>query len=468
MSSEHIAAVRTGDVPEWSERVDRYLSRYLSPSDRLLVAVSGGADSITLLAYLSDISKLRSEQLVVAHVNHGIREDACQDEAIARGAAETRRLAFAIRHTDAPAEARTRHLSMEAAARHVRYAALNELADEFHCRWIVTGHTLTDSAETVLMRMKSGAPWYEWAAIPRRRDRILRPLLSVHHGELCRWIYQKGLPYHTDPSNTDISITRNRLRTYLMEKQDFWTRERFAEVARAGEAIGIGLRALKAISRRIPELRVENEGEISLAIEAIFRYFSDLTFLPVEAAWADLAGKSEARFSSVFRRQIMDMLRGNSPEAVIELPDGIHAMRRGNRLWLGKSENREVCHRLQAGRNPLPECKGAILIGNEFDRTRVSWAMRIRSELAVRELWIRNCRAGDRLQIRGRPMKKISALLKERGLGPLTQRRTLVVEDTQGPLLIVGGDAAERALPEPTETQPVWIAWEGQNDDSDG
>lgn len=468
MLSEHIVADGIGIVPVWSERVNRHLTRFLSHSDRVLVAVSGGADSIGLLAYLCDICGFSGERLVVAHVNHGIREDAGQDEAISREAAATRGLAFAVHYMDAPKEAQARHLSMEAAARSVRYAALKEMADDFHCKWIVTGHTLDDSAETVLMRMKSGAPWYEWTAIPRHRDRILRPLLSVHRDELLQWVHQSELIYRTDPSNADYSILRNHLRAELSEKQGFWTRERIAAVARAGEAIGVGLQALRKISRRVPGLRRENEGEISLAIEAIFRYFSDLTFLPIETAWADLSGQPKARLSSAFRRQIIDLLRGTSPEAVIELPEGILAMRRGNRLWLGRSEMWEVCRRLLTGRNPIPERGGAIFLGSELDQARVSWATRIRPEIAERELWIRNWRVGDRLQVRGRPTKKIAALLKERELGPFAQRRTLVVEDNQGPLLIVGGDAAERALPDPAETQPMWIAWEGQNDHSDG
>ncbi|MDD5089081.1 MAG: tRNA lysidine(34) synthetase TilS, partial [bacterium] len=428
-------------VPIWQSRVDRFLSRYLAPSDRVLAAVSGGADSIGLLAYLHDVYGLKGERLVVAHVNHGIREDAGQDEAISREASEMRGLLFATRKQDTPVVARARHLSIEAAARYVRYAALSEMADEHRCQWIVTGHTLDDSAETVLMRQRSGAPWYEWTAIPRRRGRILRPLLSVYREELRHWVAINGFPFHSDPSNADQRFARNQLRADLVQKQEFWTRQRISQVAQAGEAIGFGLQALTAISGSVPGLRRDHEGEIGLAIEAIFRYFSDLTFLPVEAAWAKLAGQRGGRLSSAFRRQISDLLRGRSPEAAIELPSGIRAIRRGGHLWLGRSERVEVCRPIHFGRTPVPERGGTILVGNEpCDKHRGSWTVSIRSEVAARELWIRTWRASDRMMVRGRPAKKISILLKERGLGPFAQHRALVVADAQGPLWIVGGD----------------------------
>ncbi|MBU0509616.1 tRNA lysidine(34) synthetase TilS [bacterium] len=457
--------------PEWADEPDRFVQRWVRPPERILVAVSGGADSVGLLAYLADAYGRGGDRLVVGHVDHSLRADSALDADFVREIAKKWGFLCCVRREDVPKRARERRLSQEAAARSVRYEALTEMAEKHGCRWIVTGHTLDDSAETVLMRMRSGAPWYEWTAIPRRRGRVLRPLLTIRRETLRKWVEEGDIPFREDPTNQDLRHARNRIRRYLLNKQDFWNVTKMQHVAEAGQALGQGLEIMRKLSKVMP-IRFqdgESKSAIGLAIEGIFRYFSCLSFIPVEAAWRDLTGERDSRLPSALRRQINDMLRGRTPEAQIELPAGIRALRRGRVLWLLREHPAEVCRRIGMGEWSVPERNGILLLCEERpDDASITWMIPVRRDLADRELWLRSWRAGDRLKSAGRPMKKVADLLAERRRNPLERARTLVVTDADGPLWIVGGETAERALADSYTTQPMWIAWKGQNDRSDG
>ena len=172
--------------------------RLLEPSQRVLVAFSGGADSTALALLLSALGY----GVVLGHVDHGMRPGSAQDGAHCRAVAGGLGLPIgAIRLPVAPAG--------EAAARQARYQALDRLARDAGAPAIATGHTLDDDAETVLLRRaRGGFP----LGIPPRRGSIVRPLLRLRRRETAAICAERGVPVAWDPSNADLSIARNRLR----------------------------------------------------------------------------------------------------------------------------------------------------------------------------------------------------------------------------------------------------------------
>ncbi|NOZ73800.1 MAG: tRNA lysidine(34) synthetase TilS [FCB group bacterium] len=175
----------------------------------VVVAVSGGLDSMVCLDLLD---KLRQEylfSLTVAHVNHHLRPDSDKDQALVEEEARHRKLLFQVRSPDFTGESGD---GPEAQARELRYAALESIRQEVGADLIVTAHHGNDQIETILFRLQSGAGAPGLAGIPERRGRILRPLLSFSRQDLEQYAQANQINYCEDSTNRDESIPRNFLR----------------------------------------------------------------------------------------------------------------------------------------------------------------------------------------------------------------------------------------------------------------
>jgi tRNA(Ile)-lysidine synthase len=447
--------------PTWLTGVERQLRRWTKAEDRLLAGVSGGADSVGMLAVLTDALGLGA-RVAVCYVDHGIRPDTDEDVAIVRGLCAERRLQFLVKKVDTPELARSRQMSLEVAGRRLRYEALGQTAQEHSCRWILTGHTQDDSAETVLLRMLGGGSWYEWTGIPSRRGQVLRPLIDVPRAELRRWVLKRGLPWREDPTNADMRHTRNRLRMAVLRKPEFWCEDRVHELAHAGQLLWWGIEGCRWLSRRTFLDAQIGSGAVGLEIERILGYFSSLSFVAVEVAWAQCVGRAEARLPSAVRQQIPPFLLGKSPQSSLVLPEGIIAHRRGGRVWLYRESAANIALRVGMGENSVAE-RGATLTLGFTDPHEADYRAAIDPQCAERDLYLRNWRPGDRLKVAGRPTKKVADLLAESKLDPLERARVLVLADDSGPLLMIGGPVAERALPQHNEVNPLWVSWKASD-----
>ena len=222
----------------------------LCPGDRLAVAVSGGADSVALLRLMLDSRADLGIVLSVVHFNHKIRGEAADaDERFVRDLAGHYKLDFHSSAADTPAFAKAKKLSLETAARKLRYAFFRaQLAGSTIDR-IATAHTRDDQAETVLLRILRGTGTSGLAGIyPElicdpvaiRRRSIIRPLLSVRRPELEAYLRSLGQPWREDATNLDVKHTRNRVRHVLLPllESEFnpAVRDRLAELAEIARA----------------------------------------------------------------------------------------------------------------------------------------------------------------------------------------------------------------------------------------
>jgi tRNA(Ile)-lysidine synthase len=188
----------------------------LCQMDRVLVAVSGGPDSIALLHALLAHRDRYGISLGVAHLNHGLRGAASAEQAFVADLAASLGLPFFTDRQDARAFQQRYGLSLEDAARRMRYAFLKATADAQDCNKIAVGHQADDTAELLLMNLLRGSGLLGMTGIAPCRGRIIRPLIDIHRDEVRAYLNEKNLPSCHDESNDDPSFTRNRIRNELI------------------------------------------------------------------------------------------------------------------------------------------------------------------------------------------------------------------------------------------------------------
>ncbi len=220
---------------------------YLPPGAEIVIACSGGGDSVALLHLLADRAPQRDWRLLVAHFDHGLRPTSAGEARFVRELAAERDLPV-ISERAAVGEDRRGGESMEGTARRLRYDFLCRVRDtHVPGGLIATGHTRDDQLETVALRLERGAGVRGLRAIlPRRADGVVRPLLGVRRNELRTWLEARGARWCEDESNRDTSLDRNRWRRCL-------------EALDEGDYSGL-LDAADDLSRRARALQPEIEG----------------------------------------------------------------------------------------------------------------------------------------------------------------------------------------------------------------
>ncbi|HYS27406.1 MAG TPA: tRNA lysidine(34) synthetase TilS, partial [Vicinamibacterales bacterium] len=191
------------------------------PGTRVLIGLSGGSDSVALLFLLRELAENGNFTLAgLAHLNHRLRPTADRDEAFCRDLACRVGLRIVVQNEDVKAFARGRNLSIEDAARRIRYDFMEQAADPLGADRIAVGHTQDDQAETFLLKLIRGAGLTGLAGIHPRRGRVVRPLLDISRADLRRYLAGRGERWIEDESNDDLENPRNRIRHVVLPELD--------------------------------------------------------------------------------------------------------------------------------------------------------------------------------------------------------------------------------------------------------
>jgi tRNA(Ile)-lysidine synthase len=188
----------------------------------VLVAVSGGADSVAMLRGLRQLRAGGEGRLIVAHFNHGLRGAESEgDQAFVEALGRELGVSVVVGRREGDGERERGGENSEESLRELRYAFLARAADEAGARWVATAHTADDQAETVLHNILRGTGLAGLAGIPRTRQltgaaTLIRPLLGVRRAEIVEYLASLGQTYREDSSNQKTSYTRNRIRHELL------------------------------------------------------------------------------------------------------------------------------------------------------------------------------------------------------------------------------------------------------------
>lgn len=185
----------------------------LSKGDRVLIGVSGGADSIALLEFFVSVKEKYDLDICVAHVEHGIRgEDSVNDAEFVENYCKKLGVNFYLKTIDAPNLAKKAKMGVEEYSRMARYDFFNTI----ECDKIATAHNLTDNIETLLFRLARGTGLKGACSIPAVRGKIIRPFIEVSSGEIRKWCNDNNIPYRVDCTNSDSAYSRNLIRLEIL------------------------------------------------------------------------------------------------------------------------------------------------------------------------------------------------------------------------------------------------------------
>jgi tRNA(Ile)-lysidine synthase len=340
------------------ETVAEFIRRHelFAGADRVLLAISGGADSIALLHIFMALKAQGyiEVDLVCGHINHQLRGPASDaDEQFVVAQANRLGLPVVTRAVEVQAHARTHRLSLETAARQLRLASLAEIARSRECTWIGTGHQKNDNAETVLHRLLRGTGFRGLAGIwPMRRFDNLwlaSPLLCATRAEIDQYLRRRDLPWREDATNVDVAYRRNYIRHRLLPllQQD------------AHGCLVEELSELATTTRRL-YIRIEREADeawsrlVKSAAGDIILDASGLASLPepvaielIRKAVVGLGGDSD--WASPHYRSILQLARKSMGGKRASLPGGLTARRERAQIILSTEEPARVC---RVGRVP--------------------------------------------------------------------------------------------------------------------
>ncbi len=315
--------------------------RMISPRDTVLLAVSGGADSVCLLHVLLGLREELGFGVKVAHLDHRFRgEESRKDAEFVRDLADRLGVHCVTDVVNVPHFLLSRRMSTQDAARMLRYQFLVKTSKLEYCQRIATAHNADDQAETVLMRVLRGAGPTGLAGIPPKRGgTIVRPLLDVWRAEIEEYLALRDLPFRTDESNLDSKYLRNRVRNELLPVLSTYNPN-----------VRGSLRQLGAIMTDVAaHLESETERALpDLVIQArLGQFVLDL---------GKLGGYDEVLRRSIFRRtfeslrpdlpplefrhveELLELVRRGEVGSSVALPDGARARLEHGRLVVSHGE----------------------------------------------------------------------------------------------------------------------------------
>ena len=470
--------------------------RMIQSKDRVLVAISGGPDSVALSWALHELRQEWSSfsfDMILAHFNHNLRDGADDDEKFCSHLARQMGLTLVSGNADVAQEARQYGRSLEEAARHARYRFLEHEACRLECSRIALGHTQNDQAETLLLRLLRGSGTTGLAAMyPVKNVSVIRPMLELKRRAVMDFLRARKIPFCHDPTNDDCSIPRNRIRRralpFLEKEFNPALVETLARSARLlqDDENWMEQTASDLLQEVIPTQEVTEELHVPASWVASLH--PAMSRRVIRAALKMVRG----HLRGIGLRHIDEVLRlcgtGKSGRQ-LALP-GVDCSRSFEEVWFRRvHENRHNSHRKDMelepevlsqdsynryeyrlpvpGRLEIPEAGGRIQ-AEELVKERLPAASGPLVVVALPQergkaidLRVRSPKRGDRFQALGAPgSKSLSRYLMDRRV-ERDRRRTipLVVHGERRVLWVVGYGVSELSRIAPETRRMVRLSW---------
>jgi tRNA(Ile)-lysidine synthase len=386
-------------------------SGLLKSGDRVLVALSGGPDSVALLHLLHAASDCLGIELRAAHLDHALRKESFEDARFVADLCSSLNIPLVVERCDIAAMARRKRQGLEEAGREQRREFLSRVAHRQGCSFIALGHHRGDQAETVLHRLLRGTGLSGLAAMRLRSGPFIRPLLPFSRDQILDFLVQRQLDYREDSSNRERCFTRNRIRLDLMPllkkfnprveerlttlsrqialEEDYWQNE----VKKALDRVRCGKRPPGATED-------PDNSEIWLDRAALLALHPALQIRVLRHALAEVRG-GLAGLSAAHLEAVDQLVRTGPSQGELHLPESWVA-RRYERLWVRSTPPPEpIATQLTVdgpGEHVLGDGRRLRFLLLESPRGESSQAVEFAVEQVFFPLIVRTFRPGDRFR----------------------------------------------------------------------
>lgn len=413
----------------------------------MLCALSGGADSVSLLLCLRELGI----SVCACHLNHGLRgAQADEDEEFCRELCRQHEIPFLSGREDAAEAARRTGQSLETAARELRYAFFEACAQKLQADRIATAHTADDNLETMLFRLIRGTGAAGLAGIPPKRGNIIRPLIRVERREVEAFLRSRGQEWRTDATNEEDICTRNRIRHRVVPALREIAPDAAKHAVLTAQLLRQDHEALEWLVQDNPSVDWLNNQSEAVRSRAVRRMLC-------------ASGVPEGELTYGHVRAVEDLCRRG--RGAVSLPGGYHAEICRNTLRTGKTE-------MGAEEIPLvPECETAfgiyaVLLTEHPETIRDSlYTITLSYDIIEKSpLVLRRWRPSDRMALpQARGARSLKRLYAERGIAP-SVRDGLPVLCADGEIAAAAGIGAAAGMEEETQKQLVWTIRVGKGE----
>jgi len=250
------------------EKAKKAIEKYamLKKGSKVIVGLSGGADSVCLLHFLNSIKNEYDLTIVSAHINHGIRGDEADNDArFSRELSESLNIEFKLLEVDCIKEAKENNETVEEAGRRIRYEFFSSLADGENSV-IATAHNSNDNMETVIFNLTRGASLSGAKGIPPKRENIIRPLIFCSREEIEEYCKGNSLSFVTDSTNLSDDYTRNKIRHLVIPELKRINSNAEAAFSRFSESVRSDAEYLDELAQEAFKKAEINENSYSVSV----------------------------------------------------------------------------------------------------------------------------------------------------------------------------------------------------------
>lgn len=334
------------------KKVENFIKKesMISPNDKVILALSGGPDSMALLALLKELEDKMGFTVIAAHLNHGLREEADGEAAFVEDYCSQRGIPCYVRKVNIKEAARREGKTLEEAGREERYRFFRELKEELGAHRIATAHHQDDLAETVLHHIIRGTGIKGLRGIMPVNGDLIRPLLVVTRREIEEYLDMRGIPYCIDMSNYEPVYLRNRIRNELIPylKREFNPRLveslcQLAGIARMENEV-LELEAEKYWEK---VLRSREEGKLVLDVPSLTLLHPAYQHRLVIKALKEVRGGKEGDINLKEVEDVLNLLQKTGSSRIIHLAGGVKANKAYQELIISTREEEKAAYAYQ-------------------------------------------------------------------------------------------------------------------------